>query len=584
MDANTGQSSGGHSALRFEDTVFHFQHYPDEIFRAVREPYDLFSYSYNIFSNRTSKIARIALSEKQYDKIQDGFDRVSVIQFKHLSNLESLRTDRKFFHQISHPERKVKIRSLGYFSPKSSSLWSSKIREEMETRLGKNWLGSLRSRLKAELDTALAENRFETSSVLPLVAKGKYPFYKNGPSSWFHSRIEKLAALEILSGGFGLSEESIFPSASGALSDDEESKLRFLQESLFQNCIHLLEKNEADWGKTFLVNLARIQVLEKSFESNRAYFLVSFPEQTESISYRTLSENRDSIRNDVEILLQAAKDLRENFGIADAISEEKYGLWEDLENRDWELRTGLSRGISIRNTFERLSPNLPGDWVYSFPIPDKEKLARYSKIAEKRENEYYESLKKFYFFQLVRRNCTTEIFEVIGETLSEEEYRAALGERIIPSRSISFIPFAGYDSIVEKWNPEEEKTELSYRKESLQKMREKENALLVFLRESNTLSSEIYRSNSEDSSFLFFTDDIVLTRPVYGIFNLGWSIGNFGLGIFTLPFDKGKRLEDGLNSALFSFPELFFFNVRKGSFPNAAPRKRNESQDSKPNQ
>jgi len=38
------------------------------------------------------------------------------------------------------------------------------------------------------------------------------------------------------------------------------------------------------------------------------------------------------------------------------------------------------------------------------------------------------------------------------------------------------------------------------------------------------------------------------------------------LGIFTLPMDGGDLSLAGLKGALYSLPEFFFFNIRKGSF------------------
>ncbi len=38
-------------------------------------------------------------------------------------------------------------------------------------------------------------------------------------------------------------------------------------------------------------------------------------------------------------------------------------------------------------------------------------------------------------------------------------------------------------------------------------------------------------------------------------------------GLLTLPWDGGENLRLGAKGALISLPELFFFNIRKGSFP-----------------
>ena len=88
----------------------------------------------------------------------------------------------------------------------------------------------------------------------------------------------------------------------------------------------------------------------------------------------------------------------------------------------------------------------------------------------------------------------------------------------------------------------------------------------VFFRESNTLTSAIYRRNPEDSIFVFFTDDAVVVRPLFGVVNLVVGLAASAVGLATLPVDGGATLWAGLKGAIFSLPELFFQNIRKGSF------------------
>jgi hypothetical protein len=72
--------------------------------------------------------------------------------------------------------------------------------------------------------------------------------------------------------------------------------------------------------------------------------------------------------------------------------------------------------------------------------------------------------------------------------------------------------------------------------------------------------------------FLFFTDDTVAARPVLGALNLVAGIGVAAAGLAMLPVDRGDLLKSGLRGVLFSLPELAFFNIRKGSFPDLGPR------------
>ncbi|TGL28453.1 hypothetical protein EHQ52_19515 [Leptospira koniambonensis] len=572
VNANIGQSSGGHSALRFDDTVIHFQYYPDEIFRVVRESYERFSYSYNTYSNRTSKIARVAISEKDLDKIRTGFEKLALIQFKHIKNLESIRADVQFLKEIISPGKNIHIRTFGYFKKEEGADLSS-LKEELNSSFGKGWLGKLRTQIKKELNSALVEEKFTVFSEAPAVQNGTYPFYKEGISSWFLPRLEKLSVLEILDLGYSLNPETIFLSSGTSLNEEEKGKLISLRDSLKYSIVELIKEENSHWGHSVLVNLARYLVLEKSIEEGKLYFLITFPESAYQIAPTTWSKDKKNVEASSDLLLEASKNFREERIKSENLTEENYLTWEDLENRDWELRTGLSRGISIRNTFDRLSPDLSGNFVFSFPTPEPEIISKYLARSEKAESAYYENLKQFYTFKLITKNCTSEIFDSLEFILNEQEYQNILGKRIDPHSSLTFIPFIAYDSITEKWNVKEETLELSHRKVALEKLYESNSKWKTYLKESNVFSSSIYRSNPDDSSFVFFTDDVVLLRPVYGIVNLGWGIGNFTLGIFTSPFDKGKRVMNGLNSVFFSLPELVFFNIRKGTFPGAKPNR-----------
>jgi hypothetical protein len=102
-------------------------------------------------------------------------------------------------------------------------------------------------------------------------------------------------------------------------------------------------------------------------------------------------------------------------------------------------------------------------------------------------------------------------------------------------------------------------------------MYERENDLRVALRESNVLTARAYERNRDDPLFLFFTDDVLLGRPLYGVANLAVGVGGALAGVALLPFDRGETLLAGLDGALFSLPELALINLRKGSFA-FAPR------------
>jgi len=76
----------------------------------------------------------------------------------------------------------------------------------------------------------------------------------------------------------------------------------------------------------------------------------------------------------------------------------------------------------------------------------------------------------------------------------------------------------------------------------------------------------LYMRRNEDTPFIFFTDDARLLRPIFGVTNLLWGAANGIGGLFTLPIDGGERFYQGLRGMFYSLPELFFSNIRKGTY------------------
>jgi hypothetical protein len=86
-------------------------------------------------------------------------------------------------------------------------------------------------------------------------------------------------------------------------------------------------------------------------------------------------------------------------------------------------------------------------------------------------------------------------------------------------------------------------------------------------RESNVLTSKLYRRGDGDDVFLFFTDDAHALRPLYGAANVLVEAGAVGAGVVALAFDHGRLLTNAARSFAFSVPELFFVSLRKGYNP-----------------
>jgi hypothetical protein len=132
--------------------------------------------------------------------------------------------------------------------------------------------------------------------------------------------------------------------------------------------------------------------------------------------------------------------------------------------------------------------------------------------------------------------------------------------------SLNFVPRISALVVGDTYSVAEQLRLASYRDRRLADMRRDENAMWVFLRESNVVTSTLYRVQPQDSIFLFFTDDLVVPRPLFGAANLLTGLAASAVGLAMWPLDGGETLWAGLRGALFSLPELVFHNIRKGSF------------------
>ena len=123
-----------------------------------------------------------------------------------------------------------------------------------------------------------------------------------------------------------------------------------------------------------------------------------------------------------------------------------------------------------------------------------------------------------------------------------------------------------FQSVQDHYNVTKIEVLTSYRDQQLKKLYARDNGLINVLRESNTFTSTLYTYNTDDSFFVFFTDDSLLLRPVFGLFNTAAGIGQSVFGLLSWPYDTGENLKSGTTGILMSLPELLFFNIRKGSY------------------
>jgi len=167
-------------------------------------------------------------------------------------------------------------------------------------------------------------------------------------------------------------------------------------------------------------------------------------------------------------------------------------------------------------------------------------------------------------YYLLTKNCVTELLGHINAAFSGQSNELVTS---VIDPMLNFIPFQAFDAVEDTYNIVKSEELPAYRIQALAKMYDREVNSLVYLRESNVFSSTVYNHNPDDSWFVFFTDDIILFRPIFGVVNTLAATGQSIWGLLRWPFDGGRDIKVGARGILTSLPELAFFNIRKGSYP-----------------
>jgi hypothetical protein len=360
------------------------------------------------------------------------------------------------------------------------------------------------------------------------------------------------------------------------LSAEEDQKIRAFADRLENRLEKLVSSKRPDWGYPLLLGMARLQVLRESLERGRWVVLDSVPANPDFLSQRAV-RRRDPFVVELRDLARVAfAEARTHFATASEPGEPSFAWIEEAVNRYAVFQRGFELDLAIP-LYE--GGSLPDRMaiVRELPLPDVDlqTLRRAAEVSETRERDYLTAVKQAFGYQLVSNNCVTEIFATLDQGWDPTAARDEAVEGDDSEGPFDFIPVVAYRRVLDAHADAEVSEIPSFRRVRLEAMYEAGNDLGVYLRESNTLTSTIYRRNDVEPFFLFFTEDALPLRPVYGVLNFAAGIGEMALGVLRAPWDRGTMFTSGLKGAAFSFPEFFFINLRKGILeyaPGDTPR------------
>ncbi len=590
IEANEGSSSGGHVAIRFEDHVYHFQHQAGLV-RLQRDSWRRFEHLYRTLENRSIHVSEIATADATYETLRRGFERRLLVEQRERNIVEDLDREIQWLEAVvaghgSGRSSDVYVRGAGFFEAVAGGHGTvdtqtlGTLGRKVAARNGSNFVSLRRREIRRRLE------HLEPSAP-PFVEVGPTNYPVTGPlfAQSAAERHEADAALDILENPHRLrSDRLVHESVRRELHDDERNKLKAMADNLTSSLSRLVASRRPDWGYPFLLGAARLVTLRRSIESGRLVLLDAIPITATRLPLTPLRR-----RTLVGLLAEAEHDLttalRRVVGVADeGFVERTWSKLETAASRVAELHRARAGASELRVRRGTLLPKgearVP---IRATPPTERAQLVQGLRRARERKRDYAAQLRDRYRYHLLQRNCVSEIFRTIDIALGDFDRPSGtthaasephLGGTIAPTAALNFIPFVSAQRVRSEYAVTSTTEVPSYRHHHLARMLATEPRLRVALRESNVWSSTLYEPSDGAGFFVFFTDRTVLLRPALGAINLAAGGAMSAFGLVAAPLDGGRSLRAGLSGTLFSLPEVFFVNLRKGSNEYIPPEMR----------
>ncbi len=585
VEANEGGSSGGHVALRLGEQVFHFQHQPPGIVALSRASYGRFRHQYADLENRSIHVTRIPAGDEAHARLADRFTRRHVVQDQQVAALHALARDHTTLETML--EGRISVEGTGlFFADGAAGHWrpveeGGADAERADPGPADPWILALRRRIDMVrgprfVAERLAQARARIAALDPealdlpaeTLSEGRVPAPTYGFVQRYADVAAGLVALEVLQSARAAERDALIDSDLGgelALEVGEAEAVRALAKSLEDSLVSLMASERPDWGPALLLGMARLVALRRAEEAGRWVVIDALrprgsaswkPSERPDVAAAEWADAREELAALRRYLVNAST-------AADSFPELEMGAVEAAVGRLVEVRRAIADDRPLRHLRADL-PARPAHVSLPWPVP-ADRLRRGLAQVKAREQTYAGELVRLYGYNVVTRNCVTEILHEMDAALERT------GSAREWTRGLAFIPAVSSGAVRDLYASEDTVEIPSYRKRELARMRASESGAAVYWRESNTLTSTLYRRDPRDSVFLFFTDDVVAARPLLGAANALVGLGATAAGLATFPSDGGAMLRSGLRGILWSLPKLVFQNVRKGSFDHARP-------------
>jgi hypothetical protein len=560
VNANVGAAAGGHVGLKLDNDVFHYQFYPDDRFLLVRESWESFTLIYNRLRNRTIYAARCSVSEAAFAKVKNHFTTLLASQKRDFSNHRFLSDQKLMLAGFRTGSLELPVRGLGFFAAHEVESESGvTLRSSIYTALGKTYLLERREAISGRLHDCLIKINEDGSSGDALTEKIEE----------ISALKKKQAAYDIIIEGRGLLDSALAVGLRAKLSRKAHDNLNSYFKRRLQVLTHLLASDRSDIGEAILIETARCQALIDSLTRGMLVTLDPYPAETirKQLDLDTLEMQR-YLAALIEILSRECSELLlTEVNSVGAETDYHYLQIENVNGRLAEIAGAVNAGQGIRLSSDMMLPSRSRTVRMTVPILKDDVLDDALVSIDNDLSLLERDFENKYRYRLIDRNCVNELLKNLNSSFSgEAETEAALGDWIDPVDDRVVIPHNFFYQVSTRYNVEQVRRYPSRRIAEVEAMKDQSDTAELWFREGNTLSTTVYRSRTDDTPFLFFTDDVKWARPVLGLANLVWSTAHGLAGIFTLPVKGVEPVHQALRGMFYSLPELVFFNIRKGTY------------------
>ncbi len=575
IEASSGSSAGGHAAVRFGDEVYHFQHDSPGIISAAVQSWSSFDLDYRGLSNRPIHVLRVDLPSDARGRLRDAFHRQHVVQSTQLALLDSAQRDVELLGCLEHgalnEECGVKLDGAGYFfasdsqspeSPTGTGLFqrATAAIDDLRAYMGRDDTDAIERR-RQELGRRIVHLR-PRQRVAPRLEEGRVAPLPRGFADEYADLLLEWLALDVIHGR-ALPIWSAFRKCPGELTTPERETLAAREAYQRKIVLELLTSSRPDRGYALMVSLARLVALRASRDSGELYVVDTYAAGAREVSLERFGDHADSLRAALREREEEMRAARAAALSAQPSDELRWSRFEVVANVALELERALA-GYAFRVQSHDLSPLRGASPRRDWPSPrlsSETRAVAFAGAVELKE-KITQRLRALYRYDLLRRNCVTEIFRTLNEASA-----GGVLQRIDIGTSANFIPFVSAAAVKNSYPLTEEFVLPSYRQLALRRMLDASDSWTTRLREETSLTATLVPIDVNDEVFLFYSSDTVALRPILGAANLAFGFAGMVAGVFSAPIDGATLLRAAARGVFYSAPELVFVNIRKGTVP-----------------